>query len=208
MTPDLEKKSTHQGHSPSNQNTVKNPEKINQNRRSLVHKLAVGSAAIACCSVLPEKWSTPLVEFGSLPAHATTSGTINAVIEELEEHLTTEEEAALEEALSDVETQQKSEAETRGYASTHRINNSGMIYIDGILRSKFIYGGYGTDFGRSILIVFSSGVELFVPNTSNDVNSATGKGYRPGGKHPEIPTMEVYADIGDHPGYITIYYNG
>ena len=43
-------------------------------RRTLIRKLALGTAALAGCSVLPDKWTVPLVEFGVLPAHATTSG--------------------------------------------------------------------------------------------------------------------------------------
>jgi hypothetical protein len=42
-------------------------------RRTALKKLAVGAAAVAGCSVLPERWTAPLVEFGALPAHATTS---------------------------------------------------------------------------------------------------------------------------------------
>ena len=51
-----------------------NVDQINEERRSILRKLAVGTAVLAGCSVLPEKWTTPLVEFGTLPAHATTSG--------------------------------------------------------------------------------------------------------------------------------------
>ena len=35
-------------------------------------------------SALPDKWTTPLVEFGALPAHATTSG-LQELIELVEE---------------------------------------------------------------------------------------------------------------------------
>jgi hypothetical protein len=50
-------------------------------RRTVIRKLAVGSAAIAGCSLLPTKWTAPLVEFGSLPAHAQTSNDITIVDE-------------------------------------------------------------------------------------------------------------------------------
>uniref|UniRef100_UPI0040574C38 hypothetical protein n=1 Tax=Candidatus Electrothrix sp. TaxID=2170559 RepID=UPI0040574C38 len=69
-------------------NTDKNapsPQSINQekniSRRTVLRKLAVGSAALAGCSVLPNKWTTPIIEFGSLPAHATTSGDLKEVLE-------------------------------------------------------------------------------------------------------------------------------
>jgi hypothetical protein len=51
----------------------------NISRRTVIRKLAFGSAALAGCSMLPEKWTTPIMEFGSLPAHATTSGVIQEV---------------------------------------------------------------------------------------------------------------------------------
>ncbi len=43
-------------------------------RRILLKKLAIGTAAVAGYSVLPGKWTSPIVEFGALPAHAATSG--------------------------------------------------------------------------------------------------------------------------------------
>lgn len=42
-------------------------------RRKLLKKMAWGTAALAGCSLIPEKWTSPLVEFGALPAHAVTS---------------------------------------------------------------------------------------------------------------------------------------
>ncbi len=53
-------------------------------RRTVIRKLAVGSVAVAGCSLLPSKWTMPLVEFGALPAHAQTSGDILIVEEEVE----------------------------------------------------------------------------------------------------------------------------
>jgi hypothetical protein len=49
-------------------------DQLDNGRRSVLRKLAVGAVALAGCSVLPERWTTPLVEFGVLPAHAVTSG--------------------------------------------------------------------------------------------------------------------------------------
>ena len=50
-------------------------------RRKVLKKLAIGTAAVAGCSVLPTKWTSPVVEFGALPAHAVTSGTPVAATE-------------------------------------------------------------------------------------------------------------------------------
>ena len=57
---------------PENNSTETAPE--NSDRRLVLKKLAVGTAALAGCSVIPNKWTSPLVEFGALPAHAVTSG--------------------------------------------------------------------------------------------------------------------------------------
>ncbi len=48
----------------------------NNERRKILKKLAIGTAAVAGCSVLPSKWTSPVVEFGALPAHAVTSGQV------------------------------------------------------------------------------------------------------------------------------------
>jgi len=53
----------------------------NNDRRKVLKKLAIGTAAVAGCSVLPTKWTSPVVEFGALPAHAVTSGTPVAAAE-------------------------------------------------------------------------------------------------------------------------------
>lgn len=54
--------------------TAKNAPENNE-RRKVLKKIAIGSAAVAGCSVLPKQWTSPVVEFGALPAHAVTSGT-------------------------------------------------------------------------------------------------------------------------------------
>jgi len=46
----------------------------NNERRKVLKKLTMGAAAVVGCSVLPTKWTSPVVEFGALPAHAVTSG--------------------------------------------------------------------------------------------------------------------------------------
>ncbi len=51
-------------------------------RRKLIRKIAVGTAALAGCSILPDKWIPPLVQFGTVPAHAVTSNPLQPVQEE------------------------------------------------------------------------------------------------------------------------------
>jgi len=54
-------------------NSVTNAPK-NQDRRKAIKKMAVGVGVLAGCSVLPEKWTRPIVGQIVLPAHAETSG--------------------------------------------------------------------------------------------------------------------------------------
>jgi hypothetical protein len=175
-------------------------DQIDHKRRTIVRKIAVGSAALACCSALPTKWTTPLVEFGSLPAHATTSGTtIASIVEEVKQEIEGTEAAA----------PAAPEGAAAASANSERINLTGQIYIDGILRNKFVSNKLGPQYGKSMKIVFSSGRELGVPDTTKDVNSVSGRAYRPGGNytyHKDVDKMEVYADPGDKSTYIDIYF--
>lgn len=173
--------------------------KVDYKRRQIVRKIAVGSTALACCSAIPDKWTTPLLEFGSLPAHATTSGleaTLQAAVEDVEaeiKRVTGADEAAEEESES---------------SNSEIINRTGPIYIDGVIRSKFVSDKLGPQYGPSINIVFDSGEVLYVPDTTKDVNQGE-MGYRPGGNytyHKDVHTMEVYAKPGSSASYITIYY--
>ena len=50
------------------------PESSIVGRREVLRKLAVGTATLAGVNLLPNRWTTPLAEFGCLPAHAVTSG--------------------------------------------------------------------------------------------------------------------------------------
>ncbi len=89
----------------------------NNERRKVLKKLAIGSAAIAGCSVLPNKWTSPMVEFGALPAHAVTSGETVAAEETVEETTTEEtttEETAAEEASTEEETTEEAASKSTG----------------------------------------------------------------------------------------------
>jgi len=87
----VEKFVTRNNHSPPEENVSRNAESStvrgveSKNRRALVKKLAVGTTALAGCSLLPSKWISPLVEFGTLPAHATTSTLIAELVEKYNE---------------------------------------------------------------------------------------------------------------------------
>ncbi len=180
---------------------------VDYKRRTIVRKIAVSSAALACCSVIPAQWTRPLIEFGTLPAHATTSTpTINEIIQLVESEIAGEDTA---EAADSAEAA----AADSPYNKTERIDYSGDISIDRILRRKFASNKVGTAYGKSIKIVFNTGGVMNIPDTSRDVNVDM-RGYRPGGTicsyHDarEIPKMEVYAEPGNKADYITVHYTG
>jgi hypothetical protein len=176
-------------------------------RRSVIKKMAVGSAALAGCSALPDKWVTPLAEFGALPAHATTSGALEAIIEELSQGIE-ETEAAEVQAAAAPEVE-----DNRGYGNQVTVQNNGAkISIDKIWRDKFVFPKLGPQYGPKLLIVWSDGRELYVPDSKKMTMYGGGdeRKYQPGGPYsgnnPDIPTMEVYAAIGTHPDSVTLYY--
>ena len=158
----------------------------NSGRRSAIRKLAVGAAALAGCSVLPEKWTAPLVEFAFLPAHAATSG-----------------------AAAGGATKADTKADSP-YTKTEVIPKAGYISIDKVLRPKFISKKIGKQYGKSIKIVFNTGGVIYVPDTAHDVITREDRVYRSGGKpsYPDIPTMEVYAEPKSKATSITIHYIG
>jgi hypothetical protein len=178
-----------------------------QGRRSAVRKLAVGSVAVAGLSVLPGKWVTPLVEFGTLPAHAVTTGSLEAVLEELKNELAPEK----EEKPAETNDESTSGTNDSRYSKKETIKKTGDIMIDRILRSKFVSNRRGPTYGKTINIVFNTGEQLFVPDTSRNVDTKQGRAYRPGGNYhlnKDVHNMEVYADPGSRATSITIYYNG
>lgn len=48
----------------------------NEDRRVAIKKIAAGVGVLAGCSVLPEKWTKPVIGSIALPAHAATSGPV------------------------------------------------------------------------------------------------------------------------------------
>lgn len=60
-----------------NQDSVNNaPE--SQDRRQAIKKITAGVGVLVGCSVLPEKWTSPIIGQIALPAHAVTSGPVQA----------------------------------------------------------------------------------------------------------------------------------
>ncbi|MCI5137343.1 MAG: hypothetical protein D3922_02755 [Candidatus Electrothrix sp. AR1] len=183
-------------------------EQINLGRRSAIRKIAAGTVVLAGCSVLPDKWTTPLVEFGSLPAHATTSG-LEKLVELVEQRYQAE--AAQEEVPSSQETANN---DLRGYSNTLTIQDSGeLMSCDSIMQHKIVFPKLGPQYGSSLLLVWSDGNELYVPDSRHmamEGNPNDFRKYQPGGSYsgnnPDIPRMEVYAKRGTHPSSVTLYY--
>lgn len=190
------------------------------NRRSVIRKLTITTAALAGCSALPDRWTTPLVEFGSLPAHAATSGDIKSLLEEIQQELANVEANNIENAAAGGQSPETAAAPTaapvddmRGYSKKITSNNTGAkISIDKILRDKFVFPRLGPQYGPKMLVVWSDGRELYVPDATRMImlGPPDERKYQPGGKYsgnnPDIPTMEVYAAIGTHPRSVTVYY--
>lgn len=183
------------------------------NRRAVIGKMAAGTAVLAGCSVLPDKWVSPLIDFGSLPAHATTSGAVEAIVEELRQGINESETATTAGATTATSSEVSSDEDMRGYANKITVNNNGAkISIDKILRDKFVFPKLGPQYGPKLLVVWSDGRELSVPDSKKMTMYGGGdeRKYQPGGSYsgnnPDIPTMEVYAAIGTHPESVTVYY--
>ncbi len=94
------------------------------------------------------------------------------------------------------------------FTKTEVIEKSGVISIDKILRPKFVSPKLGWDYGSSMKIVFDTGGEIHVPDTSRDVITKEKRIYRTGGRRPDIPTMEVYAEPGSKATKIIIHFKG
>ncbi len=205
-------------------------EQINQGRRATLRKIAAGTVVLAGYSALPDKWTTPLVEFGALPAHATTSA-LQELVELVEQRYQegVAEEAAEEEAVEEVVLEATSSTQEaaapaaapvtenndlRGYSNILTLQDSGAVMsCDKVLQHKIVFPKLGPQYGSSLLLVWSDGNELYVPDSRSmamEGNENDYRKYQPGGAYsgnnPDIPTMEVYAKRGTHPASVTLYY--
>ena len=131
---------------------------VNTERRKIIRKLAVGTAALAGCSVLPEKWTIPVLEFAALPAHATTSGDVEEKVKEA---------ADADAAAAEADAADDSDDDLRGYSNSLTIENTGdRMSCDSIWQDKFVFPKLGPEYAKSFLIVWSDGNELYVPDST------------------------------------------
>lgn len=154
-------------------------------RRTVLGKLVVGGVALAGCTLLPEKWLPPFAEFGTLPAHAVTSG-----------------------------VKFPAAAAAYGFKKSITLADSGAIMqCDSINQHKIVFQKLGPDYGGSMLFIWSDNNELYVGNSAKMAMNGDPNDYRkyqPGGSYsgnnPDIPTMEIYAKRGTHPSKVTMYF--
>ncbi len=175
-------------------------------RRSVIKKMAVGTAALAGINALPEKWTSPLVEFGTLPAHATTSGSLESMIEELKREI---EAADTPEAVAAAEQVAAADpAQTELHSNEVKIMNTGQkMSWNSYLYDKFVFPKLGPEYtSQPFDLVYADGNRLHVPNPESKIQTPDNMKYQPGGRYsgnnPDIPTMEVYARRDTHPEWV------
>ena len=153
---------------------------------------------------LPEDTDGPVVTLGALQ-DAAEDLFDNQVMPKIKELISglpevTDEEIQL--AISE-EEQPQSDVDKQ----VVRIMRGPDIWINPALRPRFIGDKLGPEYGKRFRITFSDGRVMDVPNSSRDVNTVAGRGYRPGGHpdtHPDVEFREVYADPDTSPAYIDI----
>ena len=167
----------------------------NQSRRKAIKKIAVGVGALAGYSVLPEKWTRPIIGQIVLPAHAETSGT-TAAAEQAP--------AAAPVATGDYNT-----------TEVHSLRN-----FAGNDKQFTWLPQTGASYGGPVKFVFGGGCgELHVPNASvthgADGNSSNhnqafyfcGTDFAPGTRENNANRASVFAPPGCNAGSVTMYYN-
>ncbi len=164
-----------------------------QNRRKAIKKIAVGLGVLTGYSILPEKWTRPIVGQIALPAHAETSGPTQ----------TTEPETSTGD-----NDYNSSETFTTAYAS-----QSGGKQYTWLPETGAYYGG-------AIKFVFGNNCgELLVPDAKithgADGNSAnynqayyfSGTDFQAGAAEYNDGKASVFAPPGCNANTVTIYYN-
>ncbi len=165
---------------PSDQSLQSTDQEQNISRRTVLRKLAVGSAALAGCSILPEKWTAPIIEFGALPAHATTSGDLEEVLEAViaDASETSQTETALM-AESVEETPQAASAAGTGtfslvfYQTSMPCDSCGIWFDSARLVIEHSSGTFTSSQSGSLLIKKTRGAGSFYADLSSIPASST-----------------------------------
>lgn len=162
----------------------------NQDRRLAIKKITAGVGVLVGCSVLPEKWTAPVVGQIALPAHAATSGP-----------------AALETGV----TEATGEFNTTEVFSLNALKGNDKRYT---WLSKT-----GADYGGQIKFVFDGYGDLVVPNAAvthgADGNTSNhnqafyfcGTDFASGSKENNGGRASVFAPPGCSARSVTLHYN-
>ena len=184
-------------------------------RRAVIKKIAIGTAALAGCNLLPDKWTTPLIEFGALPAHATTSGLVEELVAAMEQaQAETEEKTAAPQAetaktapqveTAKTETEEESEwttvrwggnpnetSENRDRTWWTKIHGSEWPYW----HRKFPLPRWVDDAPYRLEFQFSDGSTFYVSNSTRMEMDSNGPKYVPE-DHAEIDPRKKHPKIG------------
>lgn len=167
----------------------------NQDRRVVIKKIATGVGVLAGCSVLPEKWTSPIVGQITLPAHAATSN------------------------LNPVATEATSASET---VSVDGFNSSEVYTLSSLEGNNKRYtwlNNTGATYGGQVKFEFSGCGELLVPNAAvthgADGNTSNhnqafyfcGTDFAPGAKENNGGKASVFAPPNCGASSVTMYYN-
>ncbi|MBM9537996.1 hypothetical protein [Desulfobulbus alkaliphilus] len=164
------------------------PQVDDKGRREVLKKIAVGTTALAGLSLLPTRWTTPLVEFGALPAHATTS----AVETEEEEWIKIHWEGNPRETSESRDRTWWTRIHGGDYKPWHR---------------KFPLPRWIDDKPRRLEFVFSDGTKFSVPNSTKMRMNSRGPKYnpeKPGERDPRKRHPNIAARLNATPVWVKL----
>lgn len=168
----------------------------NQDRRAAVKKIAAGVGVLAGCSVLPEKWTKPVIGGINLPAHAATSGAAPVAAET----------TGTAEVVSDGGYNASETYTLRSFEGNNKrftwLNNTGAAY-GGQIKFEFT-GGCGE------LIVPNAAVTHGADGNASNHNQAyyfCGTDFAPGAAEYNGKLASVFAPPNCGATSVTLYYN-
>jgi hypothetical protein len=170
-----------------------------QNRRKAIKKIAVGVGVVAGCSVLPEKWTKPIIGQIVLPAHAETSAEVQK---------TAPEEKTAAPTDSGDGTFNTSETFNISYAT-----KSGGKQFAWLPKTGSSYGGpikfvFGNSCGE--LNVPDAAVTHGADGNNSNYNQAyyfSGTDFQPGAEEYNAGRASIFGPPGCGAGTVTIFYN-
>ncbi len=176
----------------------------NQDRRKAIKKIATGVGVLAGCSVLPEKWTRPIVGQIVLPAHAETSG---AIVQEAA--------PVVAEPVAETPAPTPTAAGEYNTSEVHSLRN-----FAGNNKQFAWLPKTGANYGGPVKFVFGGGCgELHVPNAAvthgadgnrsnhNQAFYFCGTDFAAGTRENNQGRASVFAPPNCNAGSVTMYYN-